>query len=69
MASTTTNIPTEPFAGTFRVSERMTRFWTMFMLTRERSALLQAQHHVSKPDIFNKRIAEVNAELKAMRKK
>lgn len=68
MASTTTNIPRTPLFGKIRFSEGFKQFTHRFMLAREISALRQASHHVSKPEIFDARIAEISAELDALRK-
>ncbi|MFG6572449.1 hypothetical protein ACGYLO_12650 [Sulfitobacter sp. 1A13353] len=67
MASTTTNIPSASLASRFQLSDGMKRFIHRFFLTRELSALRQAQHHVSKPEIFDARLAEISAELRSLR--
>lgn len=63
MASTTTNIPRAYLASRFQLSDNMKRVIHRFLLARELSALRQAQHHVSKPEIFDARMAEISAEL------
>jgi hypothetical protein len=68
MASTTTNIPRASLASRFQLSDNMKRVIHRFVLARELSALRQAQHHVSKPEIFDKRLTEISAELAALRK-
>jgi hypothetical protein len=68
MASTTTNIPRTPLFDKIRFAERFKKFTHRFMLAREISALRQASHHISNPEIFNARIAEIYAELDALRK-
>ncbi|KKN86200.1 hypothetical protein LCGC14_0270690 [marine sediment metagenome] len=68
MASTTTDIPRAPLFSRIRISAGIRLFAHRCMLAREISALRLVSQRISNPEIFDARIAEISAELVALRK-